>query len=232
MQHIVQAAESAAADIERSAQADATHLRAAADAEAHRAREEAIGRSQDHVGQVGAATSAMLKRVDAMEGELGALLESLRTGTHRLSADLSLLHGDLSELYDAGGLQQPDRRRPPTPDPPVQEPAVATEAPIAPVDEPVALAPAASAAVPDPPAAPPEPEPAPPEPEPEPAPPAGADRPARAKGAGDAEGARLIALNMALNGQSREETDGYLEEHFELDDRAALLDEVYATVEG
>jgi hypothetical protein len=46
------------------------------------------------------------------------------------------------------------------------------------------------------------------------------------------EGARLIALNMALNGQSRDETDRYLRDNFELPDRAALLDEVYATVEG
>jgi hypothetical protein len=48
----------------------------------------------------------------------------------------------------------------------------------------------------------------------------------------DLEGARLIALNMALNGQSRAETDKYLAENFDLSDRAALLDEVYATVEG
>ena len=47
---------------------------------------------------------------------------------------------------------------------------------------------------------------------------------------GDSEGARLIALNMALNGTPREETDRYLAENFDLDDRAALLDEVYARV--
>jgi DivIVA domain-containing protein len=46
----------------------------------------------------------------------------------------------------------------------------------------------------------------------------------------DTEGARLIALNMALNGTPREETDRYLEENFQLEDRAALLDEVYAQV--
>ena len=32
----------------------------------------------------------------------------------------------------------------------------------------------------------------------------------------DTEGARLIALNMALNGTPREETDRYLAENFEL----------------
>jgi cell division septum initiation protein DivIVA len=48
----------------------------------------------------------------------------------------------------------------------------------------------------------------------------------------DAEGARLIALNMALNGEPREAADKYLAENFDLSDRSALLDEVYATVEG
>ncbi len=46
----------------------------------------------------------------------------------------------------------------------------------------------------------------------------------------DIEGARLVALNMALNGTPREETDRYLAENFELDDRQQLLDEVYSSV--
>jgi hypothetical protein len=33
---------------------------------------------------------------------------------------------------------------------------------------------------------------------------------------------------MALNGTPREETDSYLAENFELEDREKLLDEVYA----
>jgi DivIVA domain-containing protein len=48
---------------------------------------------------------------------------------------------------------------------------------------------------------------------------------------GDIEGARLIALNMALNGTPRPETDSYLAQNFQLSDRARLLDEVYASVE-
>ena len=48
----------------------------------------------------------------------------------------------------------------------------------------------------------------------------------------DTEGARLIALNMALNGTPREETDRYLAENFQLADRGALLDEVYSSVQG
>jgi DivIVA domain-containing protein len=41
-------------------------------------------------------------------------------------------------------------------------------------------------------------------------------------------GARLVALNMALGGSSREETSRYLAEHFVLSDADALLDDVYA----
>ena len=44
---------------------------------------------------------------------------------------------------------------------------------------------------------------------------------------GDEAGARLIALNMALSGASREDTARYLGEHFELADSDALLDDVY-----
>ena len=44
------------------------------------------------------------------------------------------------------------------------------------------------------------------------------------------EGARVIALNMALHGSPRDETARYLDENFELEDPEALLDEVYARV--
>jgi len=76
-------------------------------------------------------------------------------------------------------------------------------------------------------AAAPEPEPEPDaEPEPEPAP-----EPAP-KPADDADeaGARIIALNMALGGSSREETASYLAENFSLSHPDALLDDVYAKV--
>jgi hypothetical protein len=46
------------------------------------------------------------------------------------------------------------------------------------------------------------------------------------------EGARLLALKMALDGRPREETEVYLRENFELDDAETLLDEVYARAEG
>jgi hypothetical protein len=46
------------------------------------------------------------------------------------------------------------------------------------------------------------------------------------------EGARLLALKMALDGRPREETAAYLGENFELADPEALLDEVYARAEA
>ena len=43
----------------------------------------------------------MLERVDAMESELTALVESLRTGGNRLQSDLQLLETNLSEVGEA-----------------------------------------------------------------------------------------------------------------------------------
>jgi DivIVA domain-containing protein len=55
--------------------------------------------------------------------------------------------------------------------------------------------------------------------------------PADEPGQDDEEAARIIALNMALGGSSREETAAYLQEHFTLADAGALLDDVYAKVD-
>jgi hypothetical protein len=46
------------------------------------------------------------------------------------------------------------------------------------------------------------------------------------------EGARVLALKMALDGTPRDKTARYLRENFELDDPDALLDEVYARAGG
>ena len=84
-------------------------------------------------------------------------------------------------------------------------------------------------AAPPVPATPPAPEPA---PEPVPQPAAAVAPPAKPAGAGkdeDVEGARLVALDMALSGKSREEADRFLSEHYELPDRAELLDDVYSS---
>jgi hypothetical protein len=202
VQAIVEAAEASAAAIERDAREHAEQTAQDAARERQRIRDEAIERSQEHVGKVHEATALMLQRVDAMEGELAALVESLRTGANRLNADLSLLSGNMGELYAAAGQPLHDSE---TAGPIVDDIAIVEEADVVSLvddDEPdLKPADAGATAV------------------------AGA-------GEDDLEGARLIALNMALNGQSREETDKYLAENFDLSDRTALLDEVYATVEG
>lgn len=74
-------------------------------------------------------------------------------------------------------------------------------------------------------AAPPE-EAAPSPPDAEPA------RDATAPANGDTAAARIVALDMALSGTPRDETDRFIAEHYDLRDRAALLDEVYAAAGG
>jgi DivIVA domain-containing protein len=88
-----------------------------------------------------------------------------------------------------------------------------------------ALAEVRHAAPPEPPATEPAPAPA---AMPAPAPPPGAEAPAN----GDSAAARIVALDMALSGTPREDTDQYLAENYDVPDRAALLDEVYAAAGG
>ena len=207
---IVDAAETSAADIQRQAEEEAQEIRSDARSEAKSTRDGAVAQARDYVGKVSESTTGMLQRLDAMESELGALVEALRTGANRLNADLQLLEGNLTEVGDA---VTPRPRFEPEPER-AAEPA------------PTAAAETSSAAQ-----AAPEPS--------EPSTEAGdkaepaSEAPAGNASAGDdTEGARLIALNMALNGTSREETDKYLEENFKIGDRQQLLDEVYASVEG
>jgi DivIVA domain-containing protein len=213
---IVEAAETSAAEIQRQAEEDARDIRAEAGSEAQATRELATSQARDYVGMVSESTAAMLQRLDAMESELNALIESLRTGSNRLNADLQLLETNLTEVKDAVRPKAEfERESEPEPEPAfaaevgeavpagadvLEEEPVEDYAPIKEA-EPVSVAAKATSS-------------------------AGGD------GADDAEGARLIALNMALNGTPREETDRYLAENFELRDRGALLDEVYASVEG
>jgi DivIVA domain-containing protein len=207
---IVQAAETTAADLERQAEEEAQRIRHEAESEARTTRDEAVAESQAHVGHVSDSVAHMLQRVEAMESELGALVESLRTGANRLQADLTLLEGNLGEMSGAVGSAPRPRAVAAAPAPEaVAEPEVEVEE--LEVVEVLELI---------------EPE-VEPEPEPEPAP-AGLPE----SDIEDVEGARLIALNMALNGTAREETDRYLAANFDLSDREALLDEVYASVEG
>jgi DivIVA domain-containing protein len=229
---IVEAAENSAADIQRQAEEEAREIRAEAAGEAQSTREQASGQAREYVGKVSESTAVMLQRLDAMESELGALVESLRTGSNRLNADLQLLEGNLAEV-SAAVAPRPEFE----PEPLAEvEPATGFAA-AEPVPEEPEFEPDAEDD--------PEPAPAPEyideeeedELEDEPAAPTEVVEPPPApatssQGSDDTEGARLIALNMALNGTPREETERYLEENFELTDRGGLLDEVYASVEG
>ena len=100
---IVEAAEQSAQAIERDAEEQAVRIRTDAERDAERTDQEAVERSREHVAKVGEHSSLMLQRVDAMEGELTALVESLRTGANRLKADLSLLESNMDDLYNASG---------------------------------------------------------------------------------------------------------------------------------
>jgi DivIVA domain-containing protein len=204
---IVEAAETSAADIERAAEEEASQIRTDASRDAERTRTEAVDKARGHVGEVSEATAQMLQRVTAMQEELNRLVEGLRTGTNRVSADLALLEGNMAELYTAAGGDRgapaSSAREAELPETPGEEVFV-EELDVVAVEE-LDEAPRRLQAV---------------------------DATGGGGEEGDVEGARLIALNMALNGQSREETDRYLAENFDLADRGRLLDEVYSSVES
>jgi len=202
VQSILAAAETAAAEIERHALEAARQVREAADRDAERTRGEAIEKARAHVAAVAQVAASLLERVGSMDGEVSGLIESLRAGASRLAADLQTVETNMSELYDAAAGRDLPE--------PERSGVFETELDVA------------LAATPPPAAAPP------PRPVAQPAP---AEAPAPAGGT-DLDGARLIALNMALNGESRADTERYLAENFELPDRLALVDEVYAAVEG
>ncbi len=246
---IVETAETSASNIQRQAEEDAKDIRSEANTEASATRE----RAKEYVGRVSESTRQMLLRLDAIEGELAALTEALRTGANGLNADLQLLEGNQTQASEAAA---PPRLEPEgsssMSSSRVAEPAASTAAAYvvgAPAAEEPAAEPTAAEAAADSgagaatsvdPSAPVETgveesnEPA-----------EGhapwADRgatvadtavAAASSGSDDTEAARLIALNMALNGAPREETERYLDENFQLSDRSALLDEVYASVDG
>src|ERR1035437_7082486 len=142
-----------------------------------------------------AKSPTRLERLDAMESELSALIESLRTGSNRLNADLQLLEGNLSDVQ--GAVSPRERFEPELPE--VPEPAEVPEAGADDLGNGAAHTESASVA---------------------------------SDTGDDTEGTRLIALNMALNGTPRDETERYLAENFQLEDAHGLLDEVYASVEG
>jgi DivIVA domain-containing protein len=198
---IVEAAEQSAADIEREAELEARRVRQDSREQAEKVRNEAAAQAREHVQRVSEACGTMLERIDTMENEIRGLLESLRGGANRVSADLALLQGSVGEIRGASigsGIGFEREERPGS----AAAPGASPEPALAPADE-----------VDD---------------EPEEVAGTGGSNGGEVGRAADEEGARLIALNMALNGTPRDETEQYLSENFELDDPQALLDDVYA----
>jgi DivIVA domain-containing protein len=228
VQSILEAAETTAAGIERDAAANAQQVREEAARDAHTTRDEAVARARAHVEAVTQATATLLQQVESMDGEVGGLVQSLRAGAGRLAADLAAVETNMGELYDAasGQASLPAERgqdaawAAPSLQP--QPPAVARQTPAVDPPSPRPVAAPAPTRTPAPSYAPVTPR----------APSSPQISLPGAGGGGDLDGARLIALNMALNGESRVQTDRYLAENFELPDRTKLLDEVYAAIEG
>ncbi len=254
---IVEAAETSAAEIQRQAEEEARDIRAEASGEAQSTREQATTQAREYVGNVSESTSTMLERLDSMQSELNALFESLRTGSNRLGADLQLLERNLDEVKDAVAPRprfEPEpaaasavQREVPVPAAPAAtpEPQADTPAPeFAPEHAPEPASPAS--------ATPLAPAPAPAHPsgnngvelEPDPGarphgdalgeatPVAGEAGTGEAGASEDAESARLVALNMAMDRRSREETERYLAENFRLSDLRGLVDDVYSSFEA
>ena len=153
---------------------------------------------------------AQLERAQGVAARLSERADHIERSLQALAdsvrEELSALKADLEELRAVGeGVGERREAREPAERPP--------QPPTEPRPEPA----------PEPPTEPADPGPAAEAPAPEPA----------EEAAGDGhEGARVIALNMALSGSPRDETARYLSENFELDDPDALLDEVYARVSG
>ncbi len=203
---IVEAAETSAAEIQRQAEEEAREIRSDARGEAAATRDQATNQAQEFVGKVSESTAGMLKRLESMDNELDALIESLRTGGNRLNADLQLLEANLGEVREAGTPRprfEPEEANSGRGGAHEELPGEAAAQDEGGVGVAAAPGPATDVL-------------------------SGDQEPSEA----DTEGARLVALNMALNGTPREETERYLAEHFRLADRDRLLDEVYDSVES
>jgi DivIVA domain-containing protein len=209
---IVEAAEASATQIQTEAETQAREIRTEAAAEADAARTEATTQARSYVGRVSESTAVMMQRLEAMQSELSNLTDSLRTGANRLNADLQLLDGNFDDVRGAVGARghfETEAELPGAGEYETFEPEPADEPADIGSDESEREGSEGQVSERD-----------------------GSGREASPAADGDIEGARLIALNMALNGTSREETDRYLALNFELSDRGLLLDEVYASVEG
>jgi DivIVA domain-containing protein len=174
----------------------------AAERGAQEIRDAAQTEAREHVANVTAAADRLRERIEQMERDMTQLIIDLREGADRLRGDLDGLQAGTDALSTARAATPSA----PAPSPPLPEPR-AVAPPPEPPPEPEPAAATEPAAAPDPPAT---------------------HEPKN----GDSAAARIVALDMALSGTSREDTDRYLAENYDLADRAALLDEVYAAAGG
>jgi hypothetical protein len=229
VQGILEAAQATAGEIEREARRDAQRTCEQAAGELERARA--------HVDTLARAAAALLAQVRSLDGEVGALANSLRTeGASR--PGISEVDAPLKDTSQpAPAVESEPKVSPPAAVPLAEErPEVAlpgagaaggaggvgaagaeheareTSAALVPPAEQLPVA----------------------EAEPEAVPPKAEDLEDKevSQKNEDLDGARLVALNMALSGEPREQTDRYLADSFQLSDRAKLIDEVYAAIEG
>jgi DivIVA domain-containing protein len=171
----------------------------AAESAADQLRADAGEEAREHIHRVSTAARELLERLGAMHDELGSMMDRLREEAGRLSAELRTLERDVVEL--APPMEEDEEPEPVVPEP---EPVADVPEP----EEPVEGTPetAAGKARSKRGRAKPEPEAKP----------------------DDEEAARLVALDMALAGTPRDETEQYLAEHYTLADPGAILDDVYA----
>jgi len=248
---IVEAAERSASDIQEQAEGEAKRITDDASARARESRERADADAVDRVRKAEEATENMLQRANNVEGEIDRLLgemrsaatnlvEHIKTGTTSLEGELTAIRTEFESVREdrlepigagGGGAATTDGGEPGPVD---AEPEVVEAVEEAAQDQPAVEEEEELEVEETEPAA--EVEEADEAEEAEEAEDATEEAPAAESGGGrsirGAEGARLIALNMALNGTPRDETARYLSQNFDLDDQDALLDEVYARVGG
>jgi DivIVA domain-containing protein len=233
VRQIVQAAEESAAQIEERANDEARRMTEDASRRARETRERADQDSAEQLQRVQETAAKMLDRAAALEKELETLISGIHQGAtglvDRMRSGAGDLEGELSSIR-----QELLTVRPIEPEPePEPELAAATEdLGAASGNWPAAAERATNGAAQEPPeeAMPPAAENERAEAADLPTADRGLSTPAP-QGAGP-EGARLVALNMALNGTPREETARYLADNFQLEDQEAILDDVYSRIGG
>jgi DivIVA domain-containing protein len=184
------------------------HVAATASAQVQRIIEAAEASAEQLRAEAGEEAREHVHRVSTAAREMleriGAMHDELGALMDRLREDAGRLSAELRSLErDVGEVAAIGE--------PEEESAVAEAAAVA---APQDLEPAA-------------PEPVAPTPEAGPVP-TPDDAPAADARPEDEEAARIVALDMALGGTPREETERYLAEHYALTDPGALLDDVYA----